>query len=109
MDEKDNIYNNTENPQPTENPRQIEQTPQYEPFMYEPIGFRQNSDVNITENIKLEELKLKKQHIRHEHTIIIIFFILVLITLIIGTYGIISDIVKSEKALSTLSKNNVII
>ncbi len=133
MDEKDNIYNDTETVSPTEETISTDNTentpetvpppaeapqeehteqvqPHYDSFMYEPIGFRQNSQINYTEMKAVEEIKIKKQHIRHERTMIVMFFILILITFILGAYGIISDIVNSGDNLSKFNKgNNVII
>lgn len=120
MDEKDNIIGNetvspaeetvmTENNGqiPPENNKPVQ--PHYDSFMYEPIGFQQNSQINYTEMKAAEEIKIKKQHIRHERIIILMFFVLILITLILGFYGIVSDILNSEKNLSAFNQGQGVI
>lgn len=128
MDEKDNIYNETETVPPQEDTiseentavnspadEPVQENKQPEPyfnasFAHAPIGFRQNSQVNYTEMKAAEEIRIKKQHIRHERTVITMFLILILITLILGIYGIVSDILNSKNNLRTFSNGqNVII
>ncbi|MDE5569194.1 MAG: trypsin-like peptidase domain-containing protein [Ruminococcus sp.] len=121
MDEKDNIYIGNETVSPTEETVMTENNgqipskddkpvqPHYDSFMYEPIGFQQNSQINYTEMKAVEEIKIKKQHIRHERTIIVMFFLLILITLILGIYGIASDILNSEKNLSVFNQGQGVI
>lgn len=133
MDEKNNIYNenetippkdnsaSTENtPPPAENPttaetpqkekNTVQNQPHYDSFMYEPIGFQQNSYINNAEIQAIEEAKARKQHIRHERMMIVMFFILIFITIALGIYGITADIVNSGNSLSAFSNSkNVII
>lgn len=83
--------------------------PQYDAFMYEPIGFQNYIQIRPADLFAEEEARIKKQHIRRERTIIILFFVLVLITLALSIYGIVSDIMKSEKTLADIGKNQNII
>ncbi|MCM1132119.1 MAG: trypsin-like peptidase domain-containing protein [Ruminococcus flavefaciens] len=124
MDEKDNTLTDTdtaesvaENTEPAEKASVIESPPEapqnqprYDSFMYEPIGFQQNARINPEEMRAIEEVRMKKQHIRHERTMIVLFFILILITLILGIFGIIYDIAHSKSSLAGLNVGqNVII
>lgn len=97
-EEKDNIFTNQDTAPPEEQ-QQSEQT-QFDSFAYEPIDFFKNTQQGIDPYANEQN---KKQHIRREKTIIILFFILVLITLIMGIYGIISDIMRSGENLSEYS------
>ncbi|MDE5936382.1 MAG: trypsin-like peptidase domain-containing protein [Ruminococcus sp.] len=96
------------NPQPEihQNNQPIQQ-PRYDSFMYEPIGFEEHSNSNTA---KINTSKEKKHRIRHDTAIVVLFFFLVLITFIIGVYGIFSDIYHSSDRLEGLSENqNVVI
>lgn len=119
MDEKENIYTDGETADENiskainETDVPVQENPQADyntSFVHEPIGFQQNSQINYTEMKAIEEIKIKKQHIRHEHTLIIMFFILIMITLFLGIYGIVADIAGSGKNLSASGNaQNVVI
>lgn len=112
MDEKENIYTEpTENISGTGNKTDVQENPQtdYSQSFIQPIGFLEKSKINYEAMRALEEIKAKKQHIRHEHTLIIMFFILILITLILGIYGIAADIAGSRSAIAVSGTQNVVI
>lgn len=107
-------YNQTaQNKQPQnqysqQNQQQI--PPKYDPFMYQPLGFDNFSDMKNADPQAAAEAKEKKQKIRRERTIVVFFFILVIITLILGVTGIVYDVVTSKSRLEGLSNaDNVVI
>lgn len=83
--------------------------PHYDAFMYEPIGFQNYIQLRPADLFAEEEAKIKKQHMRHERTIIILFFVLILITLALSIYGIVYDVIKAEKTLVEIGKNQSIV
>lgn len=113
MDEKENIYTETAdgNISETTNKTDVQENQQtnYSASFVQPIDFQQNAQINYAEMKTIEEIKIKKQHIRHEHTLIILFFILILITLILGVYGIVADIAGSKETIAVSGTQNVII
>lgn len=97
-----------ENPEPPEkNPQEnINPEPvQYDAFMSEPIGFEQNSHINPA----YDEINDRKLHKRRERTVIVMFFILILITFIFGLYGIVADILKSSDNLAAFNNGQGVV
>lgn len=99
---------------PAENPESPEKNPQeninpepvqYDAFMSEPIGFERNSHINPT----YDEINDRKLHKRRERTVIVMFFILILITFIFGLYGIVADILKSSDNLAAFNNGQGVV
>lgn len=108
MDEQDKIYKDdctTPPPEIQQQDNQPVQQPHYDSFMYEPIGFEERSNPSV----QINETKEKKHRVRHDTAVVVLFFLLVLITLIIGIYGIFSDIYHSRDRLEGLSEKQVVI
>ena len=83
--------------------------PVYDAFMYEPIGF---DDADKRNAEKMREAQLAAEHksrIRRERSIVFLFVFLLLVTVGLAVYGIISDILNADKALRRTGADRAVV
>lgn len=72
--------------------------PVYDKFMYEPIGFEDPyGQRNIT-----DDLSTKKRRPKGESAALILFVILIVVSTVVGVFGIVHDIVKSDDLIDKI-------
>ena len=74
------------------------QRPVYDKFMYEPIGFE---ELNRRNDFSDEEM-LKKRRPKGESAALILFVLILIISAVIGVFGIIHDIVNSDSIVDKI-------
>lgn len=100
MDEMDNINQPPEqniNISGSDQPQQ--NRPQYDSFMYEPIGFEDYARMTDAELRAEAEARERALHSRRERIIVILFLLLVVFTAAIGIAGLGMDIITSGKRI----------
>ncbi len=83
--------------------------PVYDAFMYEPIGFDEYDRMSAAEIKADEERREKKLRTARERTILALFFLMVLLALVLGTVGIVADILRSKKHMEAIGSANVVL
>ena len=100
MDERDNLNQppgqNTDIPGNNRTPLS---RPQYDSFMYEPIGFEDYARITDAEMRAEAEAREKALQSRRERTIMILFVLLVVFTAALGIAGLMVDIITSGKRI----------
>ena len=83
--------------------------PVYDAFMYEPIGF-DDLDKKKAEEMREAEIAAENRgRIRRERSIIFLFIFLLLITVGLAVYGIVSDIMNADKALRKTGADRAVV
>ena len=80
------------------------QRPVYDKFMYEPIGFEELNRQNIS-----AEDDIKKRRPKGESAALILFVLLIIISSVIGVFGIVHDIVNSGDIVSEIGNPKAVI
>lgn len=78
----------------------------YDEFMYEPIGFEEYDRQNRIAEKELSEKKEKRIRTRNERIIILLLALIFIVTFILGTIAVISDVAKSDSAFSNYKLSN---
>lgn len=119
-------YNQTQQQQNTNpqqhynNPQQYNQNPQNNPYYRQynpnqqryPANYPNNYDyvpVMTPDQKAAAEAKEAKNRSRREKTIVVLFFMLVIIAAVMGVFGIVYDIVTSEKRIKNLNTSDKIV
>ncbi len=90
-------------------PQQSGGRPVYDRFMYEPIGFDAYDKKSAAEIRAEDEKREHRKRTGREKAILILFFVLIFITIALGLFGIIADLMKSSDHISTANPNQVVI
>lgn len=102
--ENNNGFNTDTNTQSTaggiNRQAQTTQNPQYDSFMYEPIGFEEYDKQVAASMQAAEERKEKKRKSHNERTIILFLLLIFVFTVIFCIFAIIHDAAKSEKSFA---------
>ncbi len=132
MDEMDKFFNGDPTQSPSENPtvnsgtpdqrpytqpnptarydqgQQPMNSPKYDAFMYEPIGF-EDAARRQAAAAAVQAEKEKTRHVRQERAILVIFAVLVIATILFGFGGIVADIMTGSSRIKTLGGDKVVI
>lgn len=90
-------------------PPQQQRRPVYDAFMYEPIGFDEYDRLSAAEIKAEQEQKEKKQRTARERAIVVLFFLLVFLTLLLATVGIIADVIRSKDHIKAIGTPSVVL
>ncbi|MDE6784092.1 MAG: hypothetical protein K2J26_01755 [Ruminococcus sp.] len=100
-------YNSEDKDNSHDAPPPVTKTPEYDSFMYEPIGFP-NPDIK-SEQQQAAEFFDGRGHKRRERVMIALFVLLIIITIAIGAGGIAYDIYTSSQRIADINNSNQIV
>lgn len=96
-------------PPPPPPPRVQPRRPVYDAFMYEPIGFDEYDRISAAEIKADEERREKKLRTARERAMLVLFFLLLLAALTLGTVGVIADLIRSKGHLTAIGTPSVVL